>query len=334
MSLLRRLLLRALSTAALTVAAVCASGAVAALGGVFSRRLDILTHLAPIWLAGAFAAAVLGLAAPAGAARRATFALALAGLLASGLLMAPEYLRPDPPAAPADAPRQIRLVQFNAWGGRNADVDGALAWLLKTHPDVIVMEEPSRALVAALRNAGGYHASCYTAHDRFCGSVVLSRAKPLSRGFEEAAGRRGRIPAARAVLPAPGGGTFTVMAAHLLWPTSARGQAWQRRRIGELLDPPGRRDRLILAGDFNSTPWSFARRADDRAWGLRRRTRALFSWPTPFAQLRGLGAPFPLLPIDHVYAGSAWRTVKVERGPAIGSDHYPVLVVLALAPQA
>ena len=41
--------------------------------------------------------------------------------------------------------------------------------------------------------------------------------------------------------------------------------------------------------------------------------------------------PLPFLAIDHVYAGAAWRTVSVERGPARGSDHFPVVVTLALS---
>ena len=38
---------------------------------------------------------------------------------------------------------------------------------------------------------------------------------------------------------------------------------------------------------------------------------------------------FPLLPIDHLYAGPGWATVSVRRGPPLGSDHYPLVVTLA-----
>ena len=41
-----------------------------------------------------------------------------------------------------------------------------------------------------------------------------------------------------------------------------------------------------------------------------------------------MSSPFPFLPIDHVYVGSAWRTVSVVAGPPIGSDHRPVVVEL------
>jgi endonuclease/exonuclease/phosphatase (EEP) superfamily protein YafD len=86
---------------------------------------------------------------------------------------------------------------------------------------------------------------------------------------------------------------------------------------------------MILAGDFNSTPWSFARREDDRRFGLIRRDRAMWSWPAEFVGPHGFQAPFPFLPIDHIYAGPGWATVSVSRGPRLGSDHYPLIAVLA-----
>jgi endonuclease/exonuclease/phosphatase (EEP) superfamily protein YafD len=85
---------------------------------------------------------------------------------------------------------------------------------------------------------------------------------------------------------------------------------------------------MVLGGDFNSTPWSFQRRRDDQALGLIRRDRALWSWPTGEGQPR-LPAPFPFLPLDHIYAGPGWATTSVRRGPRLGSDHYPIIVTLA-----
>ena len=87
------------------------------------------------------------------------------------------------------------------------------------------------------------------------------------------------------------------------------------------------RDRVIVTGDFNSTPWSFSRRRWDEAFTILRRDRAIATWPANrYKRLPWLGAPF--LPIDHVYAGSDWATVKVERGPEIDSDHYPLVMTL------
>jgi endonuclease/exonuclease/phosphatase (EEP) superfamily protein YafD len=89
------------------------------------------------------------------------------------------------------------------------------------------------------------------------------------------------------------------------------------------------RERMVLGGDFNSTPWSFRRQRDDRLLGLTRRDRAIATWPTGHSGLWPWPAPFPLLPIDHIYAGPGWATTGVRRGPRLGSDHYPLIVTLA-----
>jgi endonuclease/exonuclease/phosphatase (EEP) superfamily protein YafD len=88
------------------------------------------------------------------------------------------------------------------------------------------------------------------------------------------------------------------------------------------------RKSLIVAGDFNSTPWSFSLRRQDAEFGLERRTRALFTFPVqPYSRYK-LRSPFPLFPIDQIYAGSDWKTVSVTRGPRLGSDHLATIAVL------
>jgi endonuclease/exonuclease/phosphatase (EEP) superfamily protein YafD len=160
--------------------------------------------------------------------------------------------------------------------------------------------------------------------------------------------RRGRIRAPFAIpgplwaiLPAfscatfassDGGPPFTVVAIHLKWPTRAHRWAGPATLAGLLDRYP--HDRLIVAGDFNLTPWSFALRRIDRRFGLERRDRAVPTWPSQRPLGRAL-VPLPaILPIDHVYAGAGWRTVAVRRGPRLGSDHYPLVVDLALAAPA
>src|SRR5690606_31941267 len=114
-------------------------------------------------------------------------------------------------------------------------------------------------------------------------------------------------------------GSFDVVGVHYAWPTTSD-QAGQGRALARVLDQLPRK-RVILTGDFNSTPWSFARRREDALFGIERRTRALFSWPAAKFSRYRIQFPFPFLPIDHIYAGSDWRTVSIERGPALGSDH-------------
>lgn len=309
---------------ALMLALVGTAFALASLGGVFSDRLDALTHFTPIWLAMGLGGLVLGLISARDAERTAIAAIAVVAITACGILMGPELLAAmtaPKPGAPSE--RQIKLVQFNLWSA-NDDPEATLDWILAQDADVLTLEEggaESWSVIERLRKVYPYSVSCDG--KRYCDTWIFSR-KPMvaRRGFYQ---DRRRVAAATATLKDPAG-NFTVVAAHYVWPLPAGRQQAQTRLMTQALQA-FEQDSLIVAGDFNSTPWSFSLRRQDEAFGLERRTRALATWPTGAFSRLGT-SPFPLLPIDHVYAGKAWKTVKVERGPRLGSDHRPVVVTL------
>lgn len=159
--------------------------------------------------------------------------------------------------------------------------------------------------------------------------MILSRRRPIAEGGLSPGVSRAHLAGAWATYPAPGG-PYTVVGVHYTWPWPAGPQQRMTLRLAKVLERFPK-DRLIVSGDFNSTPWSFSLRRQDRMFGLERRTRALASWPAgDFSRLH-VPSPFPLLAIDQIYAGRAWRTVQVRRGPKLGSDHYPVVITLAPA---
>ena len=309
---------------ALMFALVGAVAGLACLGGAFSDRLDALTHLAPIWLGCGLVGLVLGAVFAHDVERKAIVGLALAAVVALGVLVAPELLAASRRPVGAPNGETLKLVQFNVWAENRAP-DATLAWIRAQKADVVLLEEGGGAswrIVKGLRADYPYAISCDG--KRYCDTWIFSRFPIVQhRGFYE-----DHLPLAGAwaTLRHPGG-DFTVAATHFVWPIPAgRQQAQSRLLVGEL--KRFSRDDLIVTGDFNSTPWSWTLRRQDKALGLERRTRALASWPTgDFSRVAH--ASFPLLPIDHVYAGKTWKTVAVERGPSLGSDHRPVVVTLA-----
>jgi endonuclease/exonuclease/phosphatase (EEP) superfamily protein YafD len=307
---------------AFALALTCLGAAVGAQGGRFSTRLDILSHFAPLWMLGAALALAYGLVLATPNLRLLIGTLGGVGVLAAGALIVPELMRPMTPAAPADTPRQVKIIQFNGWR-KNPDVERTADWLVAQNPDVIAVEEINQPLRAAILRRRHYS----VAHG--IGQVtILSRSDPLPPTFSLGPNWEELPGISRARLPAPGGGAYDIVGIHYLWPTVP----FQVKQRAAMVQVVGRADRkrLIVVGDFNLTPWSFALRRQDAQFGLERRTRALFTWPVrPFARGR-LQAPVPFLPLDQVYAGSDWRTVSITRGPKLGSDHLPVVVVLAL----
>jgi endonuclease/exonuclease/phosphatase (EEP) superfamily protein YafD len=130
---------------------------------------------------------------------------------------------------------------------------------------------------------------------------------------------------------APDGQPVDVLTLHYLWPAPPGGQKWQRAVMADIVERLPKAG-LIVAGDTNLAPWTAALKRQDAAFApMSRRDRAIFSWP---AQLEHIERqfPIPILPIDHFYAGAAWKTLRVIRLPRAGSDHYGLLVTLARDP--
>jgi endonuclease/exonuclease/phosphatase (EEP) superfamily protein YafD len=299
------------------IAIGCAAAALAAHGGRFSVKLDVLTHFAAIYLLAGLLAMVVGLFLG----RQGLVWVVAPGavaVVASVALMAPEFLANSGPKATAGGSR-LTIVQFNALGDNPKADDPAVTWILAQHPDIVVLEEDSR-IGRRLMAEGGFHAS-----GRGCLANIYSKL-PLLADNSLRPGWTVKPKISWATY-SDAGGEFTVFGVHRAWPTKfARNR--EETAVLNTMVAVRPRDRSIVVGDFNSAPWSFARRREDKALGLIRRTRALFTWPAEQVSHNRLPALFPVLPIDHVYAGAGWRTVAVKRGPKLGSDHYPVLVIL------
>ncbi|AAK23564.1 endonuclease/exonuclease/phosphatase family protein [Caulobacter vibrioides] len=320
MRLLAQLLSLLFRGTALMLGLVGAGMALVCLGGAFSDRLDAFTHAAPLWLAMAVGAVVLGGVCARGAERWVMVSLGGIGLLACTILMAPELWAAARFKPATVAQSDLKVVQFNVWHD-NRSPEKSLAWILAQDADVVVIEEgagESWPIVKALR-ANYPFASC--GKGARCETWIFSRKKMIARGGATFEGPY--LSAAWATL-ADAKGPFTVIGVHYTWPVPAGPQQAQGRKLARLASGFDRKS-MILAGDFNSTPWSFTLKRQDETLGLRRWTRAMASWPAGrFSRI--MAAPAPFLPIDHVYAGEQWRAVKVERGPAVGSDHRPIVV--------
>jgi endonuclease/exonuclease/phosphatase (EEP) superfamily protein YafD len=318
-----------------TGAEISAGAALAAglgLGGAFNPWLDVLNQFAPIWLFAGLVGLLLTLVfTPAASGRAFVLWAAGVGIAASLVLILPDMLgsiadafrpRPGPPA--------LRLLTFNVWID-NVDVPGTVKTILAADPDVVTFQEANghmRAGDAALLNVLPYRIPCPGSD-----LAIYVRRPPLASGCELVRRFVGPRPAFVAALwarvTARDGLPATVVTVHLPWPIPPGPQALETRGTAEVLGRFDPHD-LVLTGDFNSAPWSFAMRHRDQQFRpLTRRTHGIFTWP---ARLGWRPSWFAFLPIDQVYAGPGWRTAKVERLPLAGSDHFGLAVSLFRAP--
>ncbi len=291
-----------------------ALAAVVALFGDRDARFDLLSHFALV-----YGAVGLGGLAWALAARRGPMvAASVLALLASGALIRPEFVREAGPTAPATATGQIKVIQINALRD-NADIGRIADWLIAQHPDIVTVTEARHDLRDLLIRRTGWKTA--GSHGDL---MILTPAQYVTMN-RPTVSPRSKLSFVNATY-AHSGGPMELVTTHLAWPT-APPVARQHRELASLVARLPR-ERMILTGDFNATPWSKGLQNLDRGLGLTRRDRDVPTYP---AQVLGRAWPLPFLPIDHVYAGPGWATVKVERGPWLGSDHYPLIVTLAPA---
>lgn len=307
-------------------AMTCAGLATLGLGGIIDDRLDILNHLQPLYLAGGAGALLLQIPVPA---PRNRLALACASLAVavSALLIGPELATRWTQRSARAGGQTLKVVQMNSWG-ENKTPRATAAWLIGQNADVVVLEEilpPTTVQIPALvAQTYPYRTPMRAPFD--CSTFILSKTRPAAWGAWPSYDTVGRHSGVWARF-GHGPSAYTVVGVHNLWPFPAGRQQAQTGLLASRLDAFDRAG-LILTGDFNSTPWSFSLRRQDALLGLERRSRALFTFPVQLYSHYKLWTPLPLLAIDHIYAGSSWRTVSVMRGPNLGSSHLPVVAVL------
>ena len=315
-----------------TVAEIAILGAAAAflaLAGWFSAWLDLFAQWTALWfLLSAIAAVAAWLAVERGRLRAQILLIASAGVVFSVTLMAPDFGRAalDALGGRAKAAPVLKILTFNVWDD-NVNPQKTADLMLATDADLIALQEVWGLSKPQFNRIWAIY-PYRTQLKPGCEAVIFSK-RPLTASDTDVV-MVGDHPTCFvwARSSAADGRPVTLMTTHYAWPVPPGAQATQREILAARVRAFDLNE-LIVTGDFNLTPWSQAMRSQDAALApLQRRTHALFSWPANIAVL-GVPAPFPLLAIDHIYAGAAWRTVKVQRLARGGSDHYGVLASLA-----
>lgn len=226
------------------------------------------------------------------------------------------------PTARANAgSASFRVVTFNTWF-RNHDYAAIGRFLEKTQADVIVLEELSRD--EGLRLGAHLHSYPHSHNDpQRHGAIVFARWPIVSAESFAMAGGPAR--AARVTLDWHGT-QITVLGVHLHWPLGPTNSRLRNAELDTIASfAAGHTEPLIVAGDFNVTPWSrHFRTALDRS-GLSDAAAGhglAPSWPSQFPPLG--------IRIDHCLASKHWRSTDVRLGPSLGSDHLPLIADLEL----
>ncbi len=259
-------------------------------------------------------------------------ALLAGALLAVNAWHAAPYLLPgDPPVAAASSGRALRLVSLNLYY-RNQAYARVRDYLREIDPDVLVLSELTPAWGRELKELMARYPFRKSDNRRDPWGLGVFSRFPLREASILGLGVSGSINI-RVIVDLPGG-AIELVAVHLASPSSPAHAAMRNRQLDELAGLLGRPrpaseqslPRMIV-GDMNVTPFSPYFRQLLTRTGLRdARQAAGFSgtWPTWLPVLQ--------IPIDHCLADPALAEVAVMRGPWVGSDHYPLEMVLRHVP--
>ena len=247
---------------------------------------------------------------------------AVLGLLAivNLVLIVPLFFGPVRPES-----HDLRVLSFNVLGS-NRRFEEVIDFIRESGADVVVLHEVTGRWEEAIANASqtfeewSYVATEARAGGDLFGSLVLTRpgARVQSFGFGLTDPRAVEI-----LLPEG----IAMLAVHPLSPSNQFRAEQNDRQLQFASDwAAGQSAPAIVVGDFNATPWSYPFRRLMASTDLSNSESGFgldLSYPAD-------GNPLLRIPIDHLLHSDDLAVVDRRLGPAMGSDHFPLTVDLAL----
>lgn len=250
-------------------------------------------------------------------------------------------------------PNRISLLVYNVLS-ENRQVDALRDLVHENDPDIILLSEPNQWWLEQLDGLEeDYPYTLFQPQENHYGKLLYSRLELVDPEIRFLIERE--IPSIRSKVRLRSGALVTLYGVHPRPPGIPRpegekdggaegdgegdgDEADEREdsdmRDAELLLVADEVKELggepvIVAGDFNDVAWSHTTHLFQRIGGLLdpRVGRGLFNtFDTTSRILR--------YPLDHVFASEHFLLVELRRLPDIGSDHFPMLVVLDYDPGA
>jgi endonuclease/exonuclease/phosphatase (EEP) superfamily protein YafD len=211
----------------------------------------------------------------------------------------------------------VRVLTHNIlWDNR--DLGTVERMLRGARPDVIVLQEIQPwhlPLFARLADAYPHQSICPDVEH--CGIVILSRYPLESR--KSVNDRFGEVIALDNVVSV-GGRKLVLLGAHIVRPFRGRTQRAQFERLFAAVSklPPN----AIVAGDFNSVPWSANMARYSAGAGVCAANGSEATWPI------WLGPAG--IPIDHIFLKPGLRLLSIATVGGSGSDHKALMATIGL----
>ncbi|WP_340588473.1 endonuclease/exonuclease/phosphatase family protein [Erythrobacter alti] len=218
---------------------------------------------------------------------------------------------------------RLHIVSLNVLQD-NRDFDRAIAYLLEQDADIILAMENDQAWTDALSAAldADYPHSVKIPQDNTYGMALWSRLELVNVERNELAG--GGTPSIRARIRREDGSMPTLFAVHPRPPHPGQDSGQRDAELMLLADlVRGSGRPTIVVGDFNDVGWSHVTETFQRVGQvidprIGRGYHASFDATNPLMRW----------PLDHLFHTDDFGVINFARGPAVGSDHFPLEVEL------
>lgn len=229
---------------------------------------------------------------------------------------------------PGDATLSLLVVNVLM---SNRQCDGLLALIEQRAPDLVLALETDHWWHERLEQvAPDYRFRLARPIDNTYGLLLYSKLELIDPELRELV--KSGVPSVRTGLRLRSGATITLYCVHPEPPSPTEADSSLPRdaelvMVGREIAGPERG--TIVAGDLNDVAWSHTSR-------LFRRISRLLDPRIGRGMFNTFHAGYWLLrwPLDHVFVSEHFLLRAIERLPAFGSDHFPILITLDHAPRA
>ena len=306
--------------------------AILGLFGFAVPEFDLLNHAQIFLLPGTVIALVILAIALRGWWRSAAIIYALVGLAASANVILPETVSSLQARPTAPTSGSITMMTHNLFG-MNYEMEKVTAAILAEDPDIIVLQEyfgeQATDLHPALLQTYPYFVRCRGGKRANLG--LYSRI-PFDQVDDGACPNNAygttRTAHILAKFQTEDGKTFSVITTHMDWPIPVSRQREQLSALSDVVDKI--EGPMILAGDFNSTAWSYSLRDFVAGNGLVRETLNMLTFPMSWFYFDAWRDTIPFLPLDHVMTRGGIVVHDIHTGRPTASDHLPVVFTFSV----
>ncbi len=273
-----------------------------------------------------------------------TITIAATGFISSAIIVVPELvLNISAKLEKKEAESfTYKLLTQNIFG-RNYSLELSAKAIKEENPDIVVLQEyfpgQRHKLHALLKEDYPYYEICTGGKRANIAIYSKLEFQKLSSSIC-AFNNEQRVSRLLVRIKGKGGDNFTIVTTHLDWPIQISQFKKSENFFTKINLMFARKQKqfadlamalrtfngpLILAGDFNSTSWSYSLRNFAKENELKLLTRAVLTYPNQF-YIFGWRNVFPIIGLDHIMTKGDVTIYELRKGKSAGSDHNSIII--------